>query len=120
LSREANHTIGVLYATALHGNDSKKILEAALNAFLATAENGEARLLYSLYYEQKQTTRSTSEPAKSVDTSLDLAFNDKMLEDVEKQWKSIIGNNNTEASAAFMQFEDRQGITDDDDADERY
>jgi len=111
----------VLYATTWHSNDSKKILEAALTTFLAIAENGEAKLLYSLYYEQKQTMRSVAEPAKAFDTTLDLAFNDAMLDDVKRQWKSIMVDNNAEESATFMQFEDRQGMTDDDDdADEVY
>ena len=89
-----------------------------MTAFLATAENGEAKLLYSLYYEQEQTTTAAAEPAKSIDKPLDLAFNDVMLEDVEKQWKSIMEDNNTEELAPFMQFEDRQGMTNDDDDDD--
>ena len=99
----------------MYSNDSKKTLKAALKTFLAIAENGEAKLLYCLYYEQKE-PKPAVEPDK-FDMSLDLAFNDAMLEDVEQRWKSIIEDDKAEESATFMQFEDRQGMTDDDDDD---
>jgi hypothetical protein len=97
----------------MHSKDSKKTMRAALKTFLATAENGEAKLLYSLYYEQKELAPA-AEPDK-FDMSLDLAFNDAMLDNVEQRWKSIIEDDKAEESASFMQFEDRQGMTDDDD-----
>lgn len=49
-----------------------------------------------------------------------MAFNDEILEDVEQQWKTIMGDGSDEQSA-FMQFEDRKGMNDDDeDADNDY
>jgi hypothetical protein len=114
----ANHIIGVLYATMMYSKDSKNIMMAALKTFLATAEHEEAKLLYCLYYEQKELV-----PAAKPDTfdmSLDLAFDDAMLDNVEQQWKTIIEDDKAEEQATFMQFEDRQGMTDDDDADEIY
>jgi len=103
----------------MHSKDSKKTIKAALETFLATAENGEGKLLYSLYYEQKE-LEPAAKPDK-FDMSLDLAFNDAILDDVEQRWKSIIENDKVQESATFMQFEDREGMTDDDDdADEAY
>jgi hypothetical protein len=102
----------------MYSKDSKNIMMAALKTFLATAEHEEAKLLYCLYYEQKELV-----PAAKPDTfdmSLDLAFDDAMLDNVEQQWKTIIEDDKAEEQATFMQFEDRQGMTDDDDADEIY
>jgi hypothetical protein len=103
----------------MYSKDSENIMRAALKTFLATAENGEAKKLYCLYYEQKELAPAAEHD--KFDMSLDLAFNDAMLDDVERQWKSIIEDDKAEESATFMQFEDRQGMTDDDDdADEVY
>jgi hypothetical protein len=40
--------------------------------------------------------------------SLDLAFNDQMLEDVEEEWRVVMGDEGDRS--AFMQFEERAGI----------
>lgn len=92
----------VLYTTTACSSSSKVLLEAALSRFLQVAENGEGKLLYSLYYEQEQ-------PA----TYLDLAFNDQILEEVETKWKRIVGDETEQA--AFMQFEERVGMNDEED-----
>ena len=71
-------------------------------------EIGHGKLLYSLYYEQRQT------PA-----SVDLAFDDELLADVEAKWKAIVGIG--EMHALYMQFEERTGMSDEvDDNDEGY
>ena len=44
--------------------------------------------------------------------SLDLAFNDLILEDVASMWKEIMVNDVDEST--FMKFEDRPGMTEDD------
>jgi len=76
--------------------------------------------LYSLYYEQEQGTRTTGKPIVS-EASLDLAFNDEVLQDGESQWRSIMANDNGQVETTFMQFEDREGMNhDDDDNDEGY
>lgn len=95
----------------LYSKYSKKLLEAALDAFLATVDDKPA-LLYKLYYEQQT-------EAESSDASLDLAFNDSILEDVESLWKTVMGEEAEQAT--FMTFEDREGMNnDDDEADEGY
>ena len=98
----ADHAAGVLYATTMQSSSSNAFLEASLTKFLEIAENGEGNLLYSLYYEQEQT------PA-----SVDLAFNDEVLVEVETKWKTFVDGG--EEQTAFMQFEERTGMTDDDD-----
>ncbi|KAE8450242.1 hypothetical protein EG329_006669 [Mollisiaceae sp. DMI_Dod_QoI] len=98
----------VLYATMLCSEHSKKLLEAALNTLLATLEE-RPTLLYKLYYEQQADAGSTGSP----EASLDLAFNDGMLDDVESQWKTVMGDEAEQAT--FMRFEDREGMSNDDD-----
>ncbi len=115
----ANQNLGVLYATTLYSNDSKAVLEAALCALLKSFENEESKLLYSLYYEQEQQA-STADAKTASDASLDLAFNDDILHAVEEQWKAIIADENSVIKTPFMQFEDREGINDEEDADEGY
>jgi hypothetical protein len=102
--QDADSPLAVLYATTTSSPGSKMLLESALAKFLKSAEQGDGKLLYSLYYEQKHT------PA-----SLDLAFNDQMLEEVETKWKTIVGS---EDDSTFMQFEERTGMDDEDDDNE--
>jgi hypothetical protein len=116
----ANHGSGVLYATTLKSDTSKAILEAALSALLKSTEDDQGKLLYSLYYEQEQQS-SAADPATPSYASLDLAFNDEILQAVEDQWKTIIAGNNGAVEGSFMQFEDREGMSnDDDDGDEGF
>lgn len=99
----------VIYATTAYSEHSKNLLDSTLTTFLKSSEEN-AELLYTLYYEQEQVSRSAdSEPS---DASLDLAFNDEILEEVETQWKSIVGDVDP---ANFMRFEDREGANDYDD-----
>ena len=100
---------GVLYATTAHSEHSKNLLDSTLKTFLKSSEE-DAELLYTLYYEQEQASRSADQAPSNA--SLDLAFNDEMLEDVESQWKSIVGDAD---ATTFMRFEDREGANDYDD-----
>ena len=88
-------------------SNSKEVLEAAISFFLEKAEDGQGKLLYRLYYEQK-----------AADSVLDLAFDDSILEDVEKKWKAIVGDG--EDNRPFMQFEERAGVNEDDEINEGY
>ena len=112
----ADKALGVLYATTLQAAESKTVLEAALAALLESTEHGEGKLLYSLYYEQEQQA-STTDPTMPSDGSLDLAFNDEILQTVEDQWKSIMADDNGVVEGSFMKFEDREGMNGDDDND---
>jgi hypothetical protein len=112
--------LGVLYATTLKSDTSKAILEAALSALLKSTEDGDGKLLYSLYYEQEQQA-STADPATPSYASLDLAFNDEILQAVEDQWEAIMADENSVVEGSFMQFEDREAMNnDDDDVDEGF
>jgi hypothetical protein len=100
---------GVLYATTLLPNSSdtdigKALLNKVLSTFLSTFENTEAELLYSVYYEQHGTKEQ-----------LDLAFNDGVLEDVEVEWRRIVGG---DEESPFMIFEERNTMGDDDEGEE--
>jgi hypothetical protein len=76
--------------------------------------------LYSLYYEREQQPW-TADAATPCDASLDLAFNDEILQAVEDQWKTIMADKNGVVEASFMQFEDREGMNnDDEDGDEGF
>lgn len=108
---DSNHITGVLYATTLHTSRSKDLLEAALNAVLATRSD-DSQPLYSIYYEQQQANRTTKYLANGISPSLDLAFNDLVLDDVAAQWKAIMGNDVDELT--FMKFEERPGMSEDD------
>ncbi|KAI9054347.1 hypothetical protein LZ554_001511 [Drepanopeziza brunnea f. sp. 'monogermtubi'] len=100
----------VIYGTTLHSDDSKSHLETALATFLKSAEEG-GDALYIVYYEQEQTSKSSGELSEA---SIDLAFNDEILEEVETQWKSVMEEADL---SSFMQFEDREGINEYDDED---
>jgi hypothetical protein len=97
----------------MHTKYSKSALEEAVSHLLKYIEKGEGKLLYSLYYEQEQ--QASTDPTIPPDASLDLAFNDEMLQAVEDQWKSIVADDTGVGDAIFMQFEDREGMNDDDD-----
>jgi len=105
---EADCIIGVIYATTLHTNGSKTLLETAVTTFLTTASDSKGKILYSLYYEQQETARNENGSADS----LDLAFNDGILDDVEQEWKAAMGNETNDAE--FMQLEERTGMNEDD------
>ena len=107
----ANHVKGVLYATTMLSNSSKVVLEAGLTKLLAAAEIGGENLLLSLYYEQS---------AELSCVSLDLAFDDVMLENVENQWKFIDRASSADGPSMFMRFQDREGTYDDDDAGDEF
>ncbi|KAG4442077.1 hypothetical protein IFR05_002471 [Cadophora sp. M221] len=107
----------VLYATTLHSEHGKKLLDSALSTYLQLSQD-EAELLYTLYYEQEQVSKSSASSDPS-DASIDLAFNDEVLEEVEAQWKTVVGETD---EATFMRFEDREGMNayDDDEPNEDF
>jgi Rab proteins geranylgeranyltransferase component A len=100
----------------MHTKYSKSALEEAVSYLLKSIEKGEGKLLYSLYYEQEQ--QASTDPTIPPNASLDLAFNDEILQAVEYQWKSIVTDDTGVGNAIFMQFEDREGINNDDDDDD--
>ena len=61
-----------------------------------------------MFYEQKASTPS----------SLDLSFDDEILEQVENRWRQVIGDH--AEGHAFMQFEGRKGMEAEDQDDNDY
>ena len=104
--------LGVLFAATHVSASSKALLQAALEVFLKMAGNGDANLLYNLYYEQQSGSRLRTKPF-NLNSSLDLAFNDEILEDVEEEWKVVTENDSDRGE--FMQFEERAGMNEEDD-----
>ncbi len=90
-------------------------LTALLQAVTATAD-----VLYKLYYEQAASSRQSLVIQQGSATvfefpspSLSLAFDDASLDAVQEAWKLI--TRDKALDDAFMQFEDREGMGDDDD-----
>ncbi|TVY24414.1 Rab proteins geranylgeranyltransferase component A [Lachnellula hyalina] len=100
----------VLYASTRYFENSKVVLEATISKFLEAVKDN-VKLLYTLYYEQQQVTATSS---------LDLAFDDQILDNVEEQWKAVSGYGDDEEHPPFMQFADREGMNADDDNDDGY
>ncbi|TVY20836.1 Rab proteins geranylgeranyltransferase component A [Lachnellula arida] len=100
----------VLYASTQYSKNSKAILEATISKFLEASKDN-VKLLYSLYYEQQQVPGTSP---------LDLAFDDQILDNVEEQWKTVLGYGDDEEHPPFMQFADREGMNADDDNDDEY
>jgi hypothetical protein len=91
-----------------------------LLSLLKSTGDDNGKLLYSLHYEQEQQA-STADATIPSDASLDLAFNDELLQVVEDQWKTIVADDNDVVEVTFMQFDDKEGTNnDDDDGDEGY
>lgn len=116
------YCIGVIYLTTVAAPLSVQRLEEALDALLAaaTATGGSQPVcLYKLQYEQSLSSREpTSTTRGGVTTfafpspSLDLAFDDSCLESVKDAWKVVVRDDTPED--AYMVFEDREGVGDDD------
>ncbi|KAI0521095.1 rab protein geranylgeranyltransferase component A [Xylaria bambusicola] len=109
----------VIYLTMQTTPQSSHLLDAALTALLQN-ETTTADVLYKLYYEQAATSRqplATPQGSATVfefpSPSLSLAFDDGSLDAVQEAWKLIMKDEGIDD--AFMQFEDREGVDDDDD-----
>jgi hypothetical protein len=99
-------------------------LEAAhsrLLAAVAATEGDAPKCLYRLFYEQAgvKSDSASLDIQGSVATfpssSLDLAFNDSVLEPVRAAWDMVVGEAKDGETAEYMVFEDREGAMDDQD-----
>ncbi|MCJ1248253.1 Rab proteins geranylgeranyltransferase component A [Trapelia coarctata] len=111
----------VIYASTLcAGPQGYELLDRALEKLLDTIEEPEPSILWSLRYAQRCPStdhRTTTELPKEggmitfAETTIDLAFDDGVLQDVKRAWTNITGE-----TTGFMQFENRgPGIDDDED-----
>ncbi|KAI0908670.1 rab protein geranylgeranyltransferase component A [Ustulina deusta] len=109
----------VVYLTMQATPQSPDALDLALTALLQ-AVTATADVLYKLYYEQAASSRQSLVIQQGSATvfefpspSLSLAFDDASLDAVQEAWKLI--TRDKALDDAFMQFEDREGMGDDDD-----
>lgn len=112
--------LGVLYSSiSLSGPEGKSALESAVSKLLQSANASEAKALWSLHYTQLgRSTGDATETQPSKVTvhpnnvlifpppSLDLAFDDTVLETVKEAWKIVLGDEAVDDE--FMVFEDRE------------
>ncbi|CAM1501773.1 Fc.00g037570.m01.CDS01 [Cosmosporella sp. VM-42] len=111
----------VLYLSTVYGNFSKALLEKALSSLLAAVESDKAApvCLYQLYYEQGTGKTSLNVGGNTVTfplPSLDLAFDDDVLDPVHDAWKVVMGSAAVGEDVEYLKFDDREGAGDDDDA----
>lgn len=115
---------GLLYLTTLRTPDSKELLQRCLRSLLEALAPAETPSdLYQLYYEQARSP-ATALVGSGPHTlefpipSTDLAFQDSTLEPVHEAWKLVVGQaaaENNNPDAAYMDFQDREGVTDEED-----
>jgi hypothetical protein len=113
---------GVLYLSTLTTTAAKALLQTALDSLLAaiTGEDGPApQCLYQLYYEQSHSDGDLAIDGNILTfpaTPLNLSFDDSVLESVRKAWVAITGRDRGgEDDGEYMVFEDREGVSGDDD-----
>lgn len=106
---------GVVYLSTVCKSQSSAHLEQALSSLLAAVDPGTnaAESLYKLYYEQGTGgSSSLIVDGKTVTfpvPSLDLAFNDAILEPVHDAWTIVTGTQTGDEGVEYMKFEDREG-----------
>lgn len=107
----------VLYGfTSLAGDHGAKLLNTAVEALLLDVNETPApKTLWSLRYEQRASSPSNTTHNSILafpPPSLDLKFDDTILERVKPMWEKIMG---ADADPEFfMKFEDRENVDDDD------
>ena len=112
--------LAILYASTLSSNHAQERLELATNALLSSGNlEKPSRVLYQLHYEQRFDEADAHE-ASGVYTmprpSPDLAFDDKILENVEAAWRKVmrvVADPDATTSLPYMTFQDREGMSED-------
>ncbi|KAM3437520.1 hypothetical protein NHJ13734_004587 [Beauveria thailandica] len=112
----------IVYLSTISTASCKAILDAALSSLLHAASEGSAALevVYKLRYEQRgPRTPSLDTGEDDIATFgapvLDLAFRDTMLQPVGQAWQKLTGKVDEEIDAEYLVFEDREGVSDEDD-----
>lgn len=111
--------IGLLYAsTSLEGKSGFELLQKAVEALLSSVDITPApTVLWSLQYEHRSGVvpaslhnTSNSRTLNLPGSTLDLAFDDAMLDRVKEVWERIMGDD----TDGFLVFADREANIDDD------
>lgn len=130
LETVTNGSLGVLYASTKAAQNPKKRLDAAI-AHLLSASLGvhtssdvagtdvKPEVLFELYYDQSRASSSNEVTASTCvfpSSSLDLAFDDSILDNVEGAWRLV--DNKTDFTETeqtpYMTFKSREQFEDDD------
>jgi hypothetical protein len=112
---------GVLYLTTLATPASKALLQSALESLMsALADGGDApACLYQLHYQQSRgssTCKADGSVIQLPAPSLNLAFDDSVLDTVRQAWKTAMGSEVDDQD--YMVFSDREPADAYDDADD--
>lgn len=103
----------VLYLTTISTPESKNLLHRALQSLLTAIPGDDPpRCLFQLYYQQSRGSGAIqldNKVAQLPSPSLNLAFDDSVLESVHQAWKMAMGPASEEAEAEYMVFPDREG-----------
>lgn len=98
--------------------NSRGLLDKALTALLATSSDRNAvKPLYQLYYKQRDSPSSVNFDNNIIGLpalSLDVAFNDSVMDHVRAAWDAVT-RGNEQGESEYMKFENREGAVDDDD-----
>jgi hypothetical protein len=115
----ADRVTGVLYAsTALGGQKGFELLRIAVDGLLSAVDVTPApSVLWSASYQQRPSSGTELLPTNT-DTNIirfpvptmDLAFDDAVLDNVKDVWQKILG----EAAGEFLVFQDREAYDEDD------
>ncbi|PYH45395.1 putative Rab geranylgeranyl transferase escort protein [Aspergillus saccharolyticus JOP 1030-1] len=106
----------VLYGSVSRpGSDGQALIDTAVQQLLQSAAGSDVKVLWSLRYTQLGRAESISaQPVSSPERiirlpppSLDLAFDDVLIDTVKNAWQTIMGDEANDHE--FMTFEDREG-----------
>lgn len=106
---------GVIYSSvSIPGPQGQSLIEQAVGKLLDSAADPEAKVLWALRYTQLG--RSDETPSELTvlphnilafpPPSLDLAFDDSVLDTVKEAWRLVMGHET--AGQEYMVFEDRE------------
>ncbi|KAL4890717.1 GDP dissociation inhibitor [Aspergillus ambiguus] len=109
----------VVYGSvSIPGQEGQSLIEAAVSKLLESTTDADAEVLWSLRYTQlgrlhEACSKLTVHPNNILSfpaPSLDLAFDDSVLDTVKEAWQIVMGNEG--ADHEYMVFEDRENPED--------
>lgn len=117
--------LGIVYGSVSHaGAGGQSLIESAVHRLLQTNAELDAKVLWSLRYTQLGLSSNGANahsskfegPSSNIlcfpPPSLDLGFDDALIDRVKEVWKLVMGDEANEQE--FMNFEEREHADDDD------